>query len=319
MGLFVLGVILLLFGFILLGLGRQWFKEGEQEAGGMARIIGWGLTIGAVVCLIFSLTVKIETGHVGVPVVFGRVLDYTYDSGLHLKAPWVTVVQMSVRKQEYTMSVAPQEGEVQGNDAIDALSSDGLKITMDITVRYRLNETKAAWVYREIGTGEAYKRVIVRPKARTAIRNVASRYTAAEIYGVKRPEVQQAIFEEIKEDFEQNGLICEAVLLRNVILPETVQAAIEQKVAAQEAIQRAQYEVERARMEAEKRRVEAEGIAAAQRIIQETLTEEYLQWKFIEAVRELVGSPNTTFLIVPYDSGLMPQLMLPQGVLEPGR
>ena len=37
---------------------------------------------------------------------------------------------------------------------------------------------------------------------------------------------------------------------------------------------------------------------------------EYLQWKYIEGINGLANSPNTTFVITPYDQKLIPMLPL---------
>jgi len=55
----------------------------------------------------------------------------------------------------------------------------------------------------------------------------------------------------------------------------------------------------KSKKEAEVRIVEAKGIAEAQRIINQTLTKNYLQHEAIQAYGELAGSPNTTFVIMP--------------------
>ena len=50
------------------------------------------------------------------------------------------------------------------------------------------------------------------------------------------------------------------------------------------------------------------GIKKAQNIISMKLTKGYLTWYYIEALKALSQSDNTTFLFAPYDQTLIPML-----------
>ena len=93
----------------------------------------------------------IPAGETGVYVYFGNVDDKELKSGFHLKNPLASVKKMSIRTEEYTMSVAQGEGEKEGNDSIDALTKEGLTVKMDITVFYAMQEDKASDIYKTLG------------------------------------------------------------------------------------------------------------------------------------------------------------------------
>ncbi|MGH7771242.1 MAG: SPFH domain-containing protein [Candidatus Binatia bacterium] len=103
-----------------------------------------------------SFLTAVPAGHVGVPVLFGSVQSRTIPEGLHLVNPFANVVRMSARVQEYTMSGKHEEGAVKGDDAITALSQDGLNVRLEVTVWFKT-------VYRELGPD--YVSSIVRPAA----------------------------------------------------------------------------------------------------------------------------------------------------------
>lgn len=261
--------------------------------------------------LILSMVRLIGPGEVGIVVLFGKVKERVLHSGLHLVSPFASIVKMSVRTQEYTMSKRRGEGIVKGDDAITALTSEGLTVELDVTVWFRLDPKEAWKVYRDIGPD--YVRKIVRPAIRTAIRNAAALYSVNDIYSANREKVVEDIRKELEEDLKPRGIILENVLLRNVNLPQRVRNAINEKIAAEQEAQKMKYILQKEEQEAKRKKIEAEGIAEAQRIIANSLSPQYLQWYYIQTLKELVNSPNNTVIIAPFDQKLTPLLQIPGG------
>src|SRR3989339_407180 len=94
--------------------------------------------------LFFASIVIVDAGETGVYSLFGRVKDKELSSGFHLVIPLAKVAKMSIRTEEYTMSIAQGEGKRVGADAITSLTKEGLSVDLDMTVLYRLNEEQAA-------------------------------------------------------------------------------------------------------------------------------------------------------------------------------
>ena len=134
------------------------------------------------------------------------------------------------------MSGKENEGQVQGDDAISVLSSDGLEVQIDLSVLYRLNPLKAPYILQNIGPD--YENKIVRPVTRTAIRDNAVSYQAVDLYSTKRQEFQAKINESITANFEKNGLQVQQILVRNISLPASVKASIESKINAEQDAQK---------------------------------------------------------------------------------
>ena len=67
--------------------------------------------------------------------------------------------------------------------------------------------------------------------------------------------------------FKDRGIVLEGVLLRDILLPEKVRSAIDEKIAAEQESQKMQYILQREKQEADRKRVEAGGISDAQKII----------------------------------------------------
>ena len=249
-----------------------------------------------VVGLLTSCFVQIGSGQIGVKTLFGKVEDDILESGLHFINPLVKVTEMDVKTENYTMSGIHDEGQKDGDDAIRVLTADGLEVTIDLTVLFRLIPTEAPRLVRE--TGVDYTDKIVRPITRTKIRDNSVYYDAVSLYSTKRDEFQSRIYKSIEEDFKKRGLILEQLLVRNITLPQSVKATIESKINAEQDAQKMQFVLQKEKQEAERKRVEAQGIADYQRIISTGLTDKQLQYESIKAQLELAKSPNSKVIIM---------------------
>jgi regulator of protease activity HflC (stomatin/prohibitin superfamily) len=217
-------------------------------------------------------------------------------SGLHFINPFLEIRRLDIKTQNYTMSGVHDEGQKSGDDAIRVLTSDGLEVTIDLTVLYKLIPSEAPHLIRE--TGEDYTDKIVRPITRTKIRDNAVYYEAIALYSTRRDEFQQRIFRSIEHDFKRRGLVLEQLLVRNITLPESVKATIEQKINAEQDAQKMQFVLLKEKQEAKRKKVEAQGIADYQRIINTGLTDQQLQYEQIKAYLKLGESHNTKVIVI---------------------
>lgn len=250
-----------------------------------------------VIGLITSAVKQIDAGFVGVKSLFGKVQPDILPSGLNFVNPVMDVRSLDIRTQNYTMSGQHDEGAKTGDDAIRVLTADGLEVTIDLSVLYRVIPEEAPRLIREIGVN--YEDKIVRPITRTRIRDNAVYYDAVSLYSTKRDEFQDRIFKSIDQDFKKRGLFLENLLVRNITLPGSVKAVIEQKINAEQDAQKMQFVLLKEKQEAERKRVEAQGIADYQRIVSESLSERQLQYEQIKAMRELAGSANSKIIVMP--------------------
>jgi regulator of protease activity HflC (stomatin/prohibitin superfamily) len=195
------------------------------------------------------------------------------------------------------MSGIHDEGTKTGDDAIRVLTADGLEVTIDLSVLYRVVPADAPKLIREIGVN--YEDKIVRPITRTRIRDNAVYYEAIALYSTKRDEFQNRIFKTIDDDFRKRGLLLENLLVRNITLPGPVKAAIERKIEAEQEAQKMQFVLQKEKQEAERKRVEAQGISDYQRIISESLSDKQLQYEQIKAYKELAASQNAKIIVLP--------------------
>lgn len=240
--------------------------------------------IAIAICVIIGITLctmirVVPAGHVGVYDLFGKVNDIEKQPGLQFKNPLASITTMSVKTQEYTMSIIEGEGNVYSADTISALTKEGLTVDLDVTVWYRLESSKATEIYKTVGLN--YVNILVRPKIRESIRSVIAKYEAKTVYSDDREKVQLEIQQAIEKDLINRGIKIEKVLLRNVQLPAKVRTAIEEKLQAEQESQRMVFILTKETQEAERKRLEARGIADANDIIAGSLTHSYLTWYWI--------------------------------------
>ena len=254
------------------------------------------------VVILFTLAsstfLTIEAGERGVLFRrFGDGLDKEniYTPGFHVVAPWNSMYVYEVREQQIS-------------EGFEVLSSNGLTIGTDITVRVAPQPNRIGELHETFGT-EYAKRLII-PEVRSAVREVIGRYTPEELYSTKRDEVEKSIQTSLEEALGDNYIDLRATLIRDIELPTRVQAAIEQKLEAEQEAQRYEFLLVQESKEAERKIIEAQAKADANDILTKSLNDRILQDKGIEATLQLAQSPNAKVVIVGGgDNGGLPLIL----------
>lgn len=296
--------------------GTSFLLPRRASTGAVRALLGLGFVITA----LGSALTQVPAGHVAVPVLFGKVQTYTLPEGLHVVNPLLTFEKMSVRTEVYTMSSAPGDRGKRGPaDGIVTLSSDGLRMPVDVSIAFRLAGEDAAWVYRNIGPD--YVEKIIRTASRTAVREATARFTAQDAYAAQREELAQVMEQALRdriaaileqyEDFDGTGVVVQQVLLRNVDLPPRVKESIEEKLAAEQDAQRMQFVLAKERQEADRKRIEAEGIRDFQIAVSEGIDDNLLRWKGIDATLQIAMSTNSKIIIVGSGKDGLPIILNP--------
>lgn len=256
------------------------------------------LLIVAIIFLAKSIVI-VDAGYTAVYSLFGKVRDTELSSGFHIINPFARINRMSIRTEEFTMSIQHDEGQKKGNDAIAALTKEGLSVDLDITVLYHLEETSASDIYENVGLD--YESKIIRPEIRSVIREVIAQYNARDIYSEKRQEAAQNIAQILTEKLMPRGIALEDVLLRNVNLPSNLAQSIQEKLQAEQDAQKYDFILQQETKEAERKRIEAEGQRDAQAIINQSLSTNYLYFLYLNQLKDREG---TIYVPTSPDTGL---------------
>jgi regulator of protease activity HflC (stomatin/prohibitin superfamily) len=248
-----------------------------------------------VVLLLFGgrMFLIIDAGERGVvfrPYTTGLDKENIYGEGFHIIAPWNKMYVYNVREQ-------------QRDEPMDVLDKNGLSINMDVTVRFNPIYQEIGELYQQFGIN--YINVLVIPEVRSTVRQVAGRYTAEEINSTKRSEVEVAIKSETEEVLDENYIDMRALLIRSINLPDQIKNAIESKLTQEQEARAYEYRLQSAELEADRKRIEAEGISNYNEIISNSLTDNILKQRGIEATLELAESQNAKIVIIgSSDDGL---------------
>jgi len=255
-----------------------------------------GMIVGGIVLLmlLWNSVVSVRSGHVAVITLFGRVTGQTLGEGIHMINPVAAVHEMSVRTQEL-------------KEQASVPSNEGLIVTLDTSLLYRLDAARAAEAFQKIGP--RYVEVVLDPNLRSAIRAVTSMHSANALYTSGREEVALRIQETLVKELTGRGIIIEAILLRDVQLPQMLKAAIEQKQQAEQESLRMSFILQKEKQEAERKRIEAQGIADFQRIVSQGLTQQLLEWKGIEATEKLATSTNAKVVVIGSGKSGLPLIL----------
>ncbi|MFJ8645577.1 prohibitin family protein [Streptomyces sp. NPDC093546] len=266
---FILSILLLIAAAVLFFVGR----------GGDRR----GLTLGAAGALLAGLFAAlssclhvISAYEVGVPVTFGKV-GSPMTSGMNFTSPFTNVTTFSTRPVDLNLS---------DKDVVEVRSSQGGVMYAEVTVKWSVTPAKAVELYKLAGSEEAIQQRLVFPDSREIIRNVFARHTSEEGYASAREKINAEIGDLIEERLAPRGIAVTTVNLRNVKPSDQLQGQIDRKIQQQQATERATEAALTAKAEAERRRVEAEGIAKANKILSDSLTDKVLLNQCIEAFKE---------------------------------
>jgi regulator of protease activity HflC (stomatin/prohibitin superfamily) len=220
--------------------------------------------------------------------------DNVIAQGFHMKAPWNDLFVYAVN-------------ETSSEENMDVLDKSGLSIHVDITIRYHPMPDKIGYVHEKFT--ENYVNVLVIPEVRSTVRQVMGRFTAEEIYSTKRAEVEMAIRTETETILQKNYVNAPAVLIRSIILPEQIKSAIENKLQQEQEALAYQFRLDKEKSEAERKRIAAEGESRANNIINNSLTNNLLKMRGIEATLELSKSPNTKIIVIGSGDEGMPLIL----------
>ena len=248
----------------------------------------------AVIALIFAISCFsfVPTGHTGVVTLFGKVEDYTLDSGVHFKNPFARVIKMDNRIQKESVELS-------------CFSSDIQEVEVVFTLNYQISKEYAMNIYKTIGKN--YFDTAVSPIITESVKTVAARYTAEDLIN-KRNELAMAIETDMKEKLLVFNIELVSTSIEDMDFTDAFTDAVEAKqVAAQNKL--------RAETEAAQRVVEAEAEAQIRRVTAEAEAYEILQRAEAEAQANQKLAESITDRLIEYRyyevwDGKLPQMVM---------
>jgi len=246
-----------------------------------------------------------EAGVIWKPFFGGTQIDTLYKEGLQLLWPWDKLYIYNVRVQQIPHT-------------FDALSKNGLAIHFETSIRYQPVKETLPVLHQEIGPD--YVEKVVKPEVQAHVRKIVANYLPDEIYtseGYLLEIIRQGAMAAMRE----RNILLDDLLIKRMDLPDTIKAAIERKLSAEQLSLQYDYLLIKERKEAERKRIEATGIRDFQLVSSEGGNfKQYLNFYGIEATLELAKSNNSKMLLMGNrDNGLPLLFNLPAGEDGPVR
>lgn len=226
----------------------------QNKKGGIGCLI-----IVIIILLLFSFNF-VKSGEIGLRVRFGKIVDNSLTEGINFKIPFVEkIVKVNIKVQKTEIKA-------------EASTKDLQIVNTTVAVNYRVDSKKASSLYKIVGN--KYEETVLQPAIKESIKSAIAKYNAEEIT-VNRNEVSKSCLEVIQDKVNKYGIVIEDFNLTDFSFSDEYTKAIEEKQVAEQNL-------EKAKLEAEKKVTEAQATADANKLLEETLTDQVLRQKFIE-------------------------------------
>jgi len=260
---------------------------------GLAALLG----ILAITLLFFSV-VLIESGNVGVKKTLGKIQSQEITPGLTLRIPGITTIAEFVGK-EIAIDLTD----------LTPKAADNLSLRdMDVSVFYRAESDQISDLYVKYANAHHYDqesdsyfpayRLVFREARRAAYETVAKIDSLT--MHKKREQIADSIKMRLQETLDANdpGVFqVTRIVIRSVLTDPSIEASIREAVANQKRLEAKQVMVEIERKNAEIEAIRAQGIANANEIINETLTNEYLQHELNLTLQKFAETGANTIVV----------------------
>ena len=268
-----------------------------------AGVIVVSVAIGASTCI-----EKVPAGYVaGQFSMNGGVKDEVLSPGWHLVSPTIKASKYSTATEQLYMSKDKKEGS-KDDDSFDITCKDG-KLNADFEMSYSFNAEDIPRVmkrYRGM-SGEDIINTVVRGKLKTYINEETSKFTVMDAHLEKKGELNKAIFERLKKELKEYGVIVESANLSQTRPDEKLAQAIAERSEANQRLEKIKLDAQIIEQEAENKRIQAQGEADAalikakgeadaNRELERSLTPELIELEKIKAwdgkLPQVQGSSN---------------------------
>ncbi len=285
MSLFAIAIVLIAIGAVVRSI-----PVGESKIPN--KLVGYIFMAGGVGFVLLNIVVVIGVGEVGVKHFLGSVDPNPLGQGVHLIQPLASVERMSVREQSF-----PAQG---GIEQIEAQTSEQLNVTLEVSLLFQINGGNAPGLYDRIGTEDQIKRSIVLNAVRNGVRDAVATKSINEIFSPDRRELAISMKQEIQAKAGDRIEVVD-VFVRDIQAPVRVREAIEQKLEREQQVAAEEFQTQIIQEQARQTAEEAKGMAEAQGIITQGLTQEYLTFYYIQQLSNL---PEGSLVYVPTEGGI---------------
>ena len=255
----------------------------------IATIVG-GIVAVLVVVMLFFCVVRVPQGHVGVIYSMGGVKEHTLATGWHMTKPTDRVIKYQTKTQTVTY------------EDLSTSTKDGKNLTIDVDINYRVDAEKAVSLFNRFGNANIkdLQSGFLRTRVQDNVRQAMSDYSVIDAFGGKTSEIKHDALERLEGALNEQGFVIEDVAISSPKADAETQKAIDERVKANQELERKHTDIKIAEAEAERKRIEAEGIKAANNIMNESLSSELLTKELIskwDGKSPIVFPDSNSFII----------------------
>lgn len=276
----------------------------ETNTARMFNIIGYVVFVVGLVIIGLSCIYSQDAGEVTVKRnLGGSIAGSTEDAGFHFKAPWQSTVKYDARNNVVAYIGKGKEdydgGSARGNQ-VTVNDKSGASADIDIQVNYSLDTKYAIDLYKDYGKQDEFVKRVVAVDVRSVPREVSGRFDTIDML-TNRNEFSDEIQRTLAKKWKDKGLKVEQVSVQDMRYPKSITDRYAQAQAAEIDRQKAQNEQKVAQTEAETKKIKAQGEADANRVLNDSLSDNVLRQHYIDALgnaKELIVTPDGSQTLV---------------------
>ena len=233
-----ISLILLIISVVVLIVGRPNSVLGKLRGTAKVVIVPALLAFLALFCV-----QQVPAGHVKVATLFGQVQEKVYREGLHFVNPLLSWHEYDVRQKTLKF------------DSMGVPSQDQLISFFDVSLQYRLDGTKAPEIKKNTGSATDMVDIHVIPYFRSVMREQGKKVqNAEEFYSESVQAAMQSDMEEaLRSKLSPIGVEMQEILIRNVVLPQFIAQAVEDKKRREQEAEKQKAELKRFSTEQEQK------------------------------------------------------------------
>jgi regulator of protease activity HflC (stomatin/prohibitin superfamily) len=229
----------------------------------------------------------------------GNIVGEDVTPGADFKAPWVDVVDFDIRNQIAAYvgdGIDDYNGSQPNGPQITVQDKEGVTANLDVVVIYSIKADSVTEVYSEYLNQENFVARLIEQDIRSVVRNVPAKYTTLQLLN-SREQANTDIKTSLETRWEAQGVVVESVSLQEIRYSDEVKARFDAAQAARIEVEKAKAELEATQVSAQQKVVQAQAEADANGILNSSLTDNILQQRYLDTLKELAAAGN--LVVVP--------------------
>jgi regulator of protease activity HflC (stomatin/prohibitin superfamily) len=160
--------------------------------------------------------------------------------------------------QTLEMTRDPGRGSRRGRDDVQVQSADGYSVSVDVTVKYRIEPGKAHQLYQDTGGGTAYERIVRNESEQACIAVFGSMETEDFYDPTKRREAASQAHDQLQVSLKDNFVNVVDLLIRDVQFDKDYERKIQSKKLADQEVEVQRSQEKATQMRGKTQVIEAE-------------------------------------------------------------